>query len=89
MHRLVASTTDDFLGEPIQTNNLIESSLQERLQPKLECRQAEKLRGIQIDTERMTANTLQTNPNPIAANLLQLSDATVADLQLTLPVLAR
>ncbi len=37
----------------------------------------------------MTANMLQSNPNPIAANLLQLSDATVADLQLKLPVLAR
>ena len=32
---------------------------------------------------------LQSNPNQIAANLLQLSDATVADLQLTPPVLAR
>jgi hypothetical protein len=39
--------------------------------------------------EQMTADTLQSNPNPIAANLLQLSDATVADSQLTLPVLAR
>ncbi len=32
---------------------------------------------------------LQSNPNPIAANLLQLSDATVANLQITLPVLGR
>jgi hypothetical protein len=37
----------------------------------------------------MTDVTLQSNLNPIAANLLQLSNATVADLQLTLPVLAK
>jgi hypothetical protein len=37
----------------------------------------------------MTANMLQSNPNPIAANLLQFSNYTVADLQLTPPVLAR
>ncbi len=37
----------------------------------------------------MTADMLQSNANPIAADLLQLSDTTVADSQLTLPVLAR
>jgi hypothetical protein len=37
----------------------------------------------------MTADTLQSNPNPISANLLQLFDITVANLQQTLPVLAR
>jgi hypothetical protein len=39
--------------------------------------------------EWITANTLQSNPSPIADNSLLLSNATVADLQLTLPVLAR
>ncbi len=84
-NRLVASTADDFLGEPIQTNNFIGSSLREWPHPELECQQAEKLRCTQTNTEQMTANTLQSNLNPIAANSLQLSDATVADLQLTLP----
>ncbi len=88
-HCLVASTTDNFLGEPIQINNFIESLLQERLQPELECQQAEKIRCIKTDTEQMTANMLQSNLNPIAAIFLLLSNATVADLQLTLPVLAR
>jgi hypothetical protein len=37
----------------------------------------------------MPANKLQSNLNPIAADTFQLSDATVAYLQLTLPVPAR
>jgi hypothetical protein len=89
LHCLVAFTTDNFLGEPTQINNFIKSSLQERLQPELECWQVEKLQCIQTDMECITANMLQSNLNPIAANFLQLSDATVADSQLTLPVLAR
>ncbi len=53
------------------------------------CQRAEKQQCIQTNVERITANMLQSNLNPIAANLLQLSNATVANLQLTLPVLAR
>ncbi len=87
--RLVASTNKDFLGEPTQINNFIESLLQERCQSELECQQEEKLQCIWTDTEHITTIMLQSNPNPIAANLLQLSNATVANLQLTLSVLAR